>query len=272
VTEAFDLIPHRRYRRREIHERWKGQRQGGISTPASMPAVFVFSGPTGKRFGYDQDEGWQPDGTFQYTGEGQRGPMVFERGNKAVRDHAEMGKDLYLFVESPPRRDRSVIYEGPMVCVGFEWSEAPDIDGAPRATIVFRLAPLETVATGSDAADAAAEVATSDLTALYRLALEQASEGGPAEIQLRKTYRRAAAIKRLARERANGRCEGCRELAPFVLPSGDPYLEVHHLTRLSDDGPDHPDHVVAVCPNCHRRAHLAIDAISFNDLLRNIRG
>jgi len=110
MAEGFDLIRHRRYRRREIHLRWGGQQQGGISTPVSIPAVFVFSGPTGKRFGYDQDEGWQPDGTFQYTGEGQRGPMAFERGNKAVRDHAESGKDLYLFTESPPRRDRAVTY------------------------------------------------------------------------------------------------------------------------------------------------------------------
>ena len=29
---------------------------------------------------------------------------------KAVRDHAESGKDLYLFTESPPRRDRAVTY------------------------------------------------------------------------------------------------------------------------------------------------------------------
>ncbi len=82
MTEDFDLTPHRRYRRREIHNRWGGQQQGGISTPVSIPAVFVFSGPTGKRFGYDQDEGWQPDGTFQDTGEGQRGPMALERGSR----------------------------------------------------------------------------------------------------------------------------------------------------------------------------------------------
>jgi 5-methylcytosine-specific restriction enzyme A len=271
MADQFDLMRHRRYRRREIHERWGGQQQGGIATPVSIPAVFVFSGPTGKRFGYDQDEGWQPDGTFQYTGEGQRGPMVFERGNRAIRDHGENGKDLNLFVESPPRRDRAVTYEGPMVCIGFKWSQAPDIDGTPRATIVFRLAPLEAVATGSDAADVAAEIASIDLDALYKLALEQASEGGGSDVQLRKTYRRAAAIKRLARQRANGVCEGCWTAAPFVLASGEPYLEVHHLTRLADDGPDHPDHVVAVCPNCHRRAHLAGDAMSFNAKLRTVR-
>jgi 5-methylcytosine-specific restriction protein A len=197
--------------------------------------------------------------------------MAFDRGNKAVRDHAENGKDLYLFTESPPRVDRSVIYEGPMVCVGYKLGSAPDIDGDPRETIVFRLAPLAAVAAGSSAPEVTAEVPTNDLEALYALALEQATAGGSGEVQLRKTYRRAAAVKKLARVRAGGSCEGCRQPAPFALPSGEPYLEVHHLTRLSDDGPDHPDHVVAVCPNCHRRAHLAVDATAYNNSLRLVR-
>lgn len=271
MDDSFYLIEHRRYRRREIHERWGGQEQGGISTPTAIPAVFVFSGPTGKRFGYDQDEGWQPDGTFHYTGEGQRGAMTFIRGNKAVRDHSENGKDLYLFTESPPRTDRSVTYEGPMVCVGFKLASAPDIDGNPREAIVFRLAPLAAVASGSAAPEVSAEIPSDDLAALYALALERATAGGSGEVQLRKAYRRAAAVKKLARARAGGFCEGCHQPAPFALPSGEPFLEVHHLTRLSDEGPDHPDHVVAICPNCHRRAHLAIDAGEFNDLLRLVR-
>ena len=34
-----------------------------------------------------------------------------------------------------------------------------------------------------------------------------------------------------------------------------PYLEVHHKIRLSDGGEDTIDNVVALCPNCHRKAH-----------------
>ena len=67
-------------------------------------------------------------------------------------------------------------------------------------------------------------------------------------------------------------CEGCGQPAPFITPEGEPYLEVHHLRRLSDGGPDHPAHVAALCPNCHRRCHHAGDARSFNsEVARRVR-
>lgn len=76
------------------------------------------------------------------------------------------------------------------------------------------------------------------------------------------------AIHLYVQRRANGQCEGCGAAAPFRKSNGSPYLEPHHTTRLADDGPDHPAHVIALCPNCHRRAHYAGDAKGFNGLLR----
>ena len=69
-------------------------------------------------------------------------------------------------------------------------------------------------------------------------------------------YKKAsAAIKRYAKLRANGECENCNRKAPFLDRHGIPFLEVHHLFRLADDGPDSPDNVAAICPNCHREVH-----------------
>ena len=83
---------------------------------------------------------------------------------------------------------------------------------------------------------------------------------------------RSQAVRRYALRRAEGTCEGCGLPAPFVTPEGEPYLEVHHLRRLSDGGPDHPAHVAALCPNCHRRCHHAGDARSFNgEVARRVR-
>ncbi|MGH9768021.1 MAG: HNH endonuclease [Blastocatellia bacterium] len=62
-------------------------------------------------------------------------------------------------------------------------------------------------------------------------------------------------------------CEGCNDHAPFQKSDGFPYLEPHHTMRLADGGPDHPAHVIAPCPNCHRRAHYAVDAEAFNKSL-----
>lgn len=57
-------------------------------------------------------------------------------------------------------------------------------------------------------------------------------------------------------ERANGICEDCGEPAPFIRArDGAPYLEVHHNTPLSQDGDDTVENAIALCPNCHRKAH-----------------
>lgn len=56
--------------------------------------------------------------------------------------------------------------------------------------------------------------------------------------------------------RANGYCEQCKEPAPFNRKSdGSPYLEVHHRKPLADNGEDTVENAIALCPNCHRRAH-----------------
>lgn len=56
-------------------------------------------------------------------------------------------------------------------------------------------------------------------------------------------------------ERAKGICERCLNKAPFIKDNGEPYLEVHHIQPLSEDGDDTIDNCIALCPNCHRHAH-----------------
>jgi len=57
--------------------------------------------------------------------------------------------------------------------------------------------------------------------------------------------------------RADGACEGCKKPAPFVSKAtGDPYLEVHHITPLAQGGDDTVDNAWALCPNCHREKHF----------------
>jgi len=56
---------------------------------------------------------------------------------------------------------------------------------------------------------------------------------------------------------AKGKCEHCRQPAPFIKKSnGQPYLEVHHEKRLADGGEDTVENARALCPNCHRKAHF----------------
>ena len=57
-------------RREEIHAVYGGQQQGGISTPRECPLIFLFTGKSGKRYGYE--DGWNSEGVFLYTERGRR--------------------------------------------------------------------------------------------------------------------------------------------------------------------------------------------------------
>lgn len=79
-------------RQRDIHQKFGGQRQGGIRTPAKHRVVFIFTGPSGVKHGYSDE--WSQDGTYGYYGEGQKGDMTVQRGNRAIANHAVDGNDL----------------------------------------------------------------------------------------------------------------------------------------------------------------------------------
>ena len=272
--QPVHFVPRQHYRRAALHDRYGGQRQGGISTPAQSPIILLFSSPRGSDFGYR--DGWTSEGLYLYTGEGQRGDMTLSRGNAAIAEHADVGRDLHLFEAAGKG---FVEYVGRMVCVGSEWRMGADTEGRPRKVVVFALAPAEEFVTeaarpGSGQPEGREDLdADLDLAALRALALGPAASGPvPAAERVRRVWLRSQAVRRYALLRAEGLCEGCGQSAPFTTPEGEPYLEVHHLRRLSDGGPDHPAHVAALCPNCHRRCHHAGDARSFNsEVARRVR-
>jgi len=69
--------------------------------------------------------------------------------------------------------------------------------------------------------------------------------------------KRCLEVKAWILHNSKGVCESCGEDAPFMKSGAVPYLEVHHVVHLADDGPDTVQNAVAVCPNCHRALHLA---------------
>jgi 5-methylcytosine-specific restriction protein A len=77
-----------------------------------------------------------------------------------------------------------------------------------------------------------------------------------------RSYVRDPEVRAWVRQQANGRCEGCGEPAPFEK-DGRPFLEVHHVKHLAQEGSDRPSNAVALCPNCHRRCHHSSDRDEF---------
>ncbi len=261
----------RSYRRANLHEAWGGstqvQRQGGILTPSEVPLVLIVTGKRGEQFGYT--DWWDDDGLFHYFGAGQDGDMEFVRGNRAIRDHVSNGKTVHLFEDV----GSDLTYCGQLVYDGHDWQDGvPDGHGRPRRAIIFRLVPT---ADGVHELEPPAkdEALVQGLWGLSLDALrdrigEPPAKNRPPSQTRRTVYQRSEALKVLVRRRANGVCEGCGEHAPFLDRDGHPYLEPHHLTRVADGGPDREDHVIAICPNCHRRVHSGADGLEFNDELR----
>lgn len=84
-------------------------------------------------------------------------------------------------------------------------------------------------------------------------------------------YARNPAVAELAKRRADGRCELCRQPAPFTNARNEPYLESHHIAWLAHGGCDRPENTVALCPNCHRKMHVRNDPKDVARLLRRAR-
>jgi 5-methylcytosine-specific restriction protein A len=82
-------------------------------------------------------------------------------------------------------------------------------------------------------------------------------------------YYRDPAVRAWVLENAKGKCEACGSDAPFILPDGYPFLEVHHMIPMAVGGPDTIENTIALCPNCHRRSHLSNDKGSFNNIIYN---
>lgn len=138
-NKVWDIPPGSVLRRRLLHDRFGGSRQSGIATVRSLQSVFLFSSSSGLTYGYNFD-GPQPDGSFLYTGEGQKGDQRIIRGNKAI---LQPSLKLRLFREV---RRGEVEYLGefrPDSITPFDREDAPDISGDMRTVIVFRLWPTD---------------------------------------------------------------------------------------------------------------------------------
>lgn len=248
-------------RAKDIHDVFGGQRQGGISTPKDSQFVFIFTGKSGEQHGYE--DGWQHEGVFLYIGEGQKGDMQFKAGNAHIRDHDINGRELLLF--EALGKGLPVRFIGRFACQSWDTFKGLDTDGNNRECIRFHLvrasADVQTVRDEPDEAEAELSIERLRSAAQKAAKPQRAKNWREARVAYRK---RSATVRDYVLARANGRCELTGEPAPFQTPSGRPYLEVHHTRRLSDDGPDDPRYVAAICPTVHREIHFGAHGDELN--------
>lgn len=252
-------------RRTEINGPFGGSRQSGIAASATHPSIFLFTGDSGEQYGYADH--WD-DGAYLYTGEGQRGAMTLTRGNRAIAEHAETGRALHLF--QLLGKGKGNRYVGEFSCADILERTQPDVDGNNRTALVFRLVPVRDAqplieAELDSADDFPTTLAAARLAALAacKPVTDEVPKSAP-----RNLYQRSQKVARYVSMRAKGLCECCQKPAPFLKRDGTPYLEPHHVNRLSDGGIDHPRYVAAVCPSCHREIHSGMHGALLNEQLK----
>jgi len=254
-------------RKTEINGPFGGSLQSGIAASATYPVIFLFTGDSGEQFGYADH--WE-DGAYLYTGEGQRGPMTLIRGNRAIAEHAENGRALHLFKSLGKGKGNA--YVGEFSCADRFERIQPDVSGQDRTAIVFRLVPvgipgeiIEAEELDQDEAELPGSLAAARVAALAacKPSSDELGQSAP-----RKIYQRSRKVAHYVLMRAEGACESCKRPAPFMKKDGTPYLEPHHVNRLSDGGLDHPRYVGAVCPSCHREIHSGVHGALVNEKLK----
>ena len=253
-------------RQKDIHGPFGGQERGGIATPAKFSAVFLFTGEGGGPFGYEDK--FEEDGVFAYTGEGQKGDMEWKKGNLAIRRSAINGNQLFLFEQT---RKGFVRFVGYAHYLAHHLEQRRDKNGTLREAFVFELDVDVNDPDATETSEAAHEEGElalptpETLNELRAAALQGTKKNLSPKIQQAIVHYRSEAVKRYVLRRAKGKCEGCDLPAPFLNRKKQPYLEPHHTTRRADGGPDHPAHVIALCPTCHRRVHHGINGTDFKN-------
>jgi 5-methylcytosine-specific restriction protein A len=213
--------------------------------------------------------------------------MRMIKGNLAIRNSVTNGKRLYLFEQA---RKGFAQYLGEFSYLDHHEERAPDSNGELRNVLVFELelvsekpltrprrrllgernihvpqkSDFTPVSPASADKQARGKFWNLPLRQLRELASGKSSKDQPPAVRKRTVYERSEAVRIYVLRRANGKCEACEQLASFDSNKGGPHLEPHHIARVADEGPDHPEWVAALCPNCHRRIHFGGDGDEFN--------
>lgn len=251
------------------------QAQSGVIWGAREPGYVICTsgGKHGMKAGYFDES--LSDGSWLYFGQGGAGDQSLS--NPANSRLASGNNSVLLFTTREPTAREIAIQGGYGKRFKFKGSysvvamETVIPDSGPRKgdhLLRFHLMRAEEHIPMGQMQEVAARWTKTSLIELQGHLNAQSQEAPVVRLGLAEYRRRSLEVRQYALQRANGTCESCLEPAPFSCDGGAPFLEVHHLHRLADDGPDAPGNVAAVCPNCHRAVHYASNRLDLNEALR----
>jgi len=204
------------------------------------------------------DDRWL-DGKLLYTGMGTGGSQTLKGNqNLTLYESNTNGVDVHLFEVF---KKKVYTYMGRVQLADKPFQEKQDdVKGQLRKVWVFPLQlideakPIPRMELDKVFEDELKQSKTLSTDELLEKAKQTSKHPGSRESTSR-VYQRSPYVVDYTLRRANGICELCEQPAPFNKPSGEPYLEVHHIHHLADGGEDTIENAVALCPNCHRMMH-----------------
>jgi len=203
------------------------------------------------------------DGVLHYTGMGQDGHQELDRQNRTLFNARDIQIAVYLFEVFEPC---SYTYMGEVELDAAPYQSVQlGANGIRRNVWVF---PLRIVAPNAFSVSDAVLLRREDLLAgkarkrnIADLANRARLVAGPPGTRRVNTtlYERNQSVVEYVLRLSLGVCQLCNQSAPFLKPTHEPYLEVHHVVWLSQHGEDRVANAVALCPNCHRKVHIVND-------------
>lgn len=248
------------------------QQMSGVLWGTRQPGLLICTsgGRHGKKAGY-LDEALD-DGSWWYFGQGKQGDQSIK--NPANARLAAGGMAVLLFTTREPTASEIAMrggywkimrFEGGFNIAGYELYTP--VEGPRKGNQLLRFKLIRTDGEEANIGEVGETGETSSLKSLRQKldAYDNISTGK--SLTTKEYWKRSREVRLYALLRAEGVCEGCGKEAPFKDLQNRPFLEVHHIQRLSDSGPDKPGNVAAICPNCHRRAHLSLERETFRKSL-----
>ena len=260
----------------DIHRIFECQTQLGIRLSRKNKAIVVVSDATSKNVYADT---WDGDILF-YTGtdagaiDGNQtltGPGNNNGALKAVWDEPD-ATTIYLFVKYAANQ---CTYKGVAQLVKEPYQETRKPDSSQ---LVWKF-PLRLVDVGAeklhkDCVIMESRSATKSEDELRQSIARKLKNPNREKLIKREStttiYDRDPEISAYVKVRARGKCDLCRNAAPFVDVNQRPYLESHHIHWLSHGGADAPDNMVALCPNCHRKVHVLNSDADISQLKKRV--
>lgn len=106
----------------------------GINPTDSTVVLISSISKSGGNFVYHDK--WTLEGDYLYSGEGKTGDQTMSKGNLAIKNAANDGKEIHLFVKFSPKE---YYYQGIFEFVEYTYEDEKDEDGNIRKEYKFRL-------------------------------------------------------------------------------------------------------------------------------------